>query len=417
MNITPPSIDLIKVGYISTTEGYVSGLTIEDAIEHEKSYPGETYIFVDADANIRYLKIDQVRQLTTTSLERTPFCDTGPKPCGPPSIVFSGGGGIGAKANPIVDVNGNLIAVDIVSGGWGYTSIPRVQVIDPCDNGSGAVLRPRLKRGRVVDVFVIDSGRGYLPPSQTVPQYPARVCLKEILVINPGLNYNCGVDELVVTPDNGAKLTYNCDSFGRIKSVNIVSTGCYSELPTITMRTKTGVNASFAPLFSVTRDPNIPEEIPATGVVQVFDLVGLTLQGYVDGTEYYGNVFFDAGVKYAGNRNTGVIVYETRAQSIGAAPVEARITPDTDVTDTFVPQTSEGTTEAPEVAAAEVISSTPTIVPVISAPTPPPTVAPPTPTVAPPPPPPPPPPAAPPPPPPPPPAAPPPPPPSYGGGY
>ena len=196
------------------------------------------------------------------------------------------------------------------------------------------------------------------------------------------------------------------------KSVNIVSIGCYSELPTITMKTKTGVNASFAPLFSVTRDPNIPEEIPATGVVQVFDLVGLTLQGYVDGTEYYGKVFFDAGVKYAGNKNTGVIVYETRAQSIGIAPVEARITPDTDVTDTFVPQTSEGTTEAPEVAAAEVISSTPTIVPVVSAPTPPPT-----PTVAPPPPPPPPPPAAPPPPPPPPPAAPPPPPPSYGGGY
>ena len=249
MNIVPPSTDLIKVGYISKTGGYISGLTIEDANEHEKSYPGTTYIFVDADANIRYLKIDQVRQLTTASLQRTPICDIGPKPCGPPSIVFIGGGGIGAKANPIVDINGNLVVVDIVDGGYGYTTAPKVRVIDPCDNGSGAVLRPRIENGQVVDVIVLDSGRGYLPPAQTVPQYPARICIKEILVTNPGLNYNCGVDELVVTPNNGIQLTYNCDSFGRIRSVNIVSRGCYSELPSITMRSSTGVNASFVPFL------------------------------------------------------------------------------------------------------------------------------------------------------------------------
>ena len=400
MKIVPPSIDLIKVGYISKTEGYMPGLTIAEAEEHEKSYPGTTYIFVDADANIRYLKIEQVRQLTIASLERTPICDVGPKPCGPPTIIFFGGSGIGAKANPIVDRNGNLLAVDIVDGGYGYRTPPTVQVLDPCDNGSGAVLRSRIKDGRVTDVIVVDSGRGYLTPGQTVPQYPARICIKEILVTNPGLNYNCGVDELVVTPDNGAKLTYNCDSFGRIKSVNIVSVGCYSELPTITMRSNTGVNASFVPLFSVTRDPNIPEEVPTTGVVQVFDLVGLTLQGYVDGTEYYGNVFFDAGIKYAGNKNTGVRVYETRAQSIGAAPVEARITPDTDVTDTFVTPT----TDVPTVAAATETAATPaSTTPSVAAPAPPPTPAVSSPST-PPPPPPPPPPASPS-------------PPSYGGGY
>jgi len=345
MNIVPPSIDLVKVGYISKTDGYTPGLTIAEAEEHEKSYPGTTYIFVDADANIRYLTIEQVKQLTTASLKRTPVCDTGPKPCGPPTIIFIGGGGIGAKANPIVDRNGNLLAVDIVDGGYGYRTPPTIQVIDPCDNGSGAVLRSRIKNGRVVDVIVIDSGRGYLPPGQTVPQYPARICIKEILVTNPGLNYNCGVDELVVIPDNGAKLTYNCDAFGKIRSVNIVSRGCYSELPTIMMRSNTGVNASFVPLFSVTRDPETPEEIPDTGVVQVYDLVGLTRQGYVDGTEYYGNVFFDDGIKYAGTRNTGVRVYETRAQSIGAAPVEVTTTPDTDVVDTFVPQTTTTTVD------------------------------------------------------------------------
>ena len=404
MKIVPPSIDLVKVGYISKTEGYMPGLTIAEAEEHEKSYPGTTYIFVDADANIRYLKIEQVRQLTIASLERTPICDVGPKPCGPPTIIFFGGSGIGAKANPIVDRNGNLLAVDIVDGGYGYRTPPTVQVLDPCDNGSGAVLRSRIKDGRVTDVIVVDSGRGYLTPGQTVPQYPARICIKEILVTNPGLNYNCGVDELVVTPDNGARLTYNCDSFGRIRSVNIVSRGCYSELPTITMRSTTGFNASFVPLFSVTRDPEVPEEIPTTGVVQVFDLVGLTLQGYVDGTEYYGNTFFEAGVKYAGNRNTGIIVYETRAQSIGAAPVEVTTTPDTDVTETFAdptPTTTDVTTPTvtPDVRPAPTIATP-------APPPPPPSVSSPTAPSTPPPPPPPPSPAAPPPP-----------PPSGGGGY
>jgi hypothetical protein len=395
MNIVPPSIDLVKVGYISKTDGYTPGLTIAEAEEHEKSYPGTTYIFVDADANIRYLTIEQVKQLTTASLERTPVCDTGPKPCGPPTIIFIGGGGVGAKANPIVDRNGNLLAVDIVNGGYGYRTPPTIQVIDPCDNGSGAVLRARMKNGRVDDVIVLDSGRGYLPPGQTVPQYPARICIKEILVTNPGLNYNCGVDELVVIPDNGAKLTYNCDAFGKIRSVNIVSRGCYSELPTITMRSNTGVNASFVPLFSVTRDPETPEEIPDTGVVQVYDLVGLTRQGYVDGTEYFGNVFFEGGIKYAGTRNTGVRVYETRAQSIGAAPVEVTTTPDTDVVDIV----AQPTTTTPRVDTSAAPASTPTV-----ASPPPPTPA--APAATPPPPPPPPPPVAPPPPPP---------PPSYGG--
>ena len=368
MKIIPPSRDLITVGYISKTEGYISGLTIEDANEHEKANPKTTYVFVDADANIRYLNIEQVNQLTTASLERTPNCDTGPRPCGPPRINFYGGGGIGAKANPIVDVNGNLIAVDIVDGGYGYTSPPGVQAIDDCDNGSGAVLQPRMKNGRVDDVIVIDSGRGYLPPGQTVPQYPARICIKEILVTNPGLNYNCGVDELVVTPSNGAKLTYDCDTFGRIRSVTIVTRGCYTELPNISMRSTTGVNASFVPLFEIVRDPQQPEETPAIGVVQVYDLVGLTLQGYVDGTKYYGNVFFDGGIKYAGNRNTGVRVYETRAQSIGAAPVEVTTTPDTDVTSTFVTQTSSGT----------VAPSPPPPPPAVTSPPPPPPPPPPT---------------------------------------
>ena len=107
-----------------------------------------------------------------------------------------------------------------MSGGFGYTSPPQVQVIDPCNNGSGAVLETVLGTGAltgvVVQVIVRDSGQGYLPPPQTVPQYPAVLELTGVTVTNPGFNHNCGVDILEVIPSNGTTLSYSCDPFGKI---------------------------------------------------------------------------------------------------------------------------------------------------------------------------------------------------------
>ena len=89
---------------------------------------------------VRFLTINEVNALTPKNLLRSDPCLTGDQ------LVFHRnssfwGGGVGASANPVVDVNGNLIAVDLVSGGFGYTSPPQVQVLDPCKNGSGAVLQ------------------------------------------------------------------------------------------------------------------------------------------------------------------------------------------------------------------------------------------------------------------------------------
>ena len=82
------------------------------------------------------------------------------------------------------------------------------------------------------------------------------------------------------------------------------------------MDTETGVNAQFIPVFEVIRDPLVPEVAGPGEVVQVYDLVGLQINGYLDGKPYYGNVFFDNGVKYAGVRNTGVRVYDTLQESV-----------------------------------------------------------------------------------------------------
>ena len=318
MPITPTSFDNIKVGYISETDGYIQNVSISDANVYAESNPNTEFIFIDGDDKVRYLTINEVNALTPKNLLRSDPCITGDQPCGPPSLKFFGGGGVGASANPVVDSSGNLIAVDLVSGGFGYITPPQVQVIDPCNNGSGAVLETIIEDGVVVQVIIKDSGQGYLPPAQTVPQYPAVLELTGVTVTNPGFNHNCGVDTIEVIPSNGTVLSYNCDPFGKIKSVSVDKSGRFTELPRIRMNTETGFNATFVPNFSIIRDPQ-PVEPVITDVVQVFDLVGLNINGYVDGKPYYGNVYFERGIKYAGTSDksrTDIVVYNTRLESL-----------------------------------------------------------------------------------------------------
>jgi hypothetical protein len=323
MTVQPISNTNIMVGYISETEGYVRGLLVPEANEYEKNNPGTVFIFINGDKKVEYLTIDEVNELRNNDLIRKDPCLTGPQPCGPPTLEFYGGGGIGAEANPVIDEDGNLIAVDIVNGGFGYTTPPFVQVIDPCQNGAGAILNTEILDGVVVRVIITETGSGYLPPSSSVPQYPAIIKLTDVIVSNPGINYNCGVDEIVIEPANGTQLSYNCDPFGKIKSVKILRAGNFTSSPSITMKSDTGLNARFTPVFDVVRDP-LPVEPIISDIVQVFDLVGLNINGYVGGKEYYGNVYFKNGAKFAGTTvksGTDIRVFETREASISGVDV------------------------------------------------------------------------------------------------
>ena len=346
MPITPTSFDNIKVGYISETDGYIQNLSIADANTYAESNPDTEFIFVDGDEKVRFLTISEVNALTPKNLLRSDPCIIDEQPCGPPIIKFFGGGGVGATANPVVDINGNLIAVDIVSGGFGYTSPPQVQVLDPCNIGSGAVLQTEIENGVVVKVIVRDSGQGYLPPPQTVPQYPAVIELVGVTVTNPGFNHNCGVDTIEIIPSNGSTLSYDCDPFGKIRSVSVNKGGRFTELPQIRMNTETGFNATFVPDFEIIRDPEpIDPVVTQEDLVQVFDLVGLNINGYIDGKEYYGNVYFVNGVKFAGTSDksgTNIQVYNTRLDSLQKRDTGARIVSDQ------VEETGEAIEEAPQ---------------------------------------------------------------------
>ena len=322
MTLGSISLDNIKVGYI-TDDGYVSSVSIADANAYEKLNPETVFIFIDGNKKVKYLSISEVNNLTIRDLLRSDPCEVGPQPCGPPALKFFGGGGIGAEANPVVDSSGNLIAVDLISGGFGYSTPPFVQVIDPCRNGSGAVLTTEILNGVVVRVIINETGSGYLPPKSSVPQYPAILQLSDVLVANPGINYDCGIDEIVIEPANGTQLSYICEPFGKISGVKILKAGNFTDLPTIRMKTKTGVNAAFTPVFDVVRDP-VPVEPVISDIVQVFDLVGLNVNGFIGGKEYYGNVYFENGVKFAGTSaksGTDIRVFETREASISGVNV------------------------------------------------------------------------------------------------
>lgn len=335
MGLAPPSLDNLTLGYIDETKGYVSGLSISDANAYERLNPNTTFIFRDGDGKVRYLSIEEVNALSTADLLRSDSCNTAPKPCGPPIVNIFGGGGIGAQGNAIVDSNGEIMAVDIVNGGYGYTSPPFAQVIDPCNIGSGAVLETEMvidsngnSTGRVRRILVIDSGRGYLQPPASSPQYPVLLQLKEVRVKNPGINYNCGVDKIDVCGvennrqinlKNGTQLSYQCDPYGKIRSVDVINGGTYTQRPFICLESETGLNASFTPVFEVIRDPLfVEQEQDLRRVVQVYDLVGLSIQGYVDGRPYYGRVYFENDQKFAGVPGTGtpIPVYNTKVESI-----------------------------------------------------------------------------------------------------
>ena len=349
MPVTQTSFDNIKVGYISETDGYIQNVSIADANAYAELNPDTEFIFIDGDEKVRFLTINEVNALTPKNLLRSDPCLTGDQPCGPPELKFFGGGGVGAIGNPVVDNSGNLIAVDLVSGGFGYTSPPQVQVIDPCNNGSGAVLQTIIGdqilsgeisanefgnltgnlgtsnltgdiTGVVVYVIVKDSGQGYLPPPQTVPQYPAVLELTGVTVTNPGFNYG-DTDSIEIIPSNGSALSYDLDPFGKIKSVSVNKGGRFTELPRIKMNTETGLNAAFVPNFNIIRDPQpIDPVITQEDLVQVFDLVGLNINGYIDGKPYYGNVYYVNGIRYAGTSaqtsGTNIIVYDTRLSSL-----------------------------------------------------------------------------------------------------
>jgi hypothetical protein len=93
------------------------------------------------------------------------------------------------------------------------------------------------------------------------PQYPVLLCIEEIVVLDGGFGYRPG-DQLIITPNNGTVAEPVINERGQIEKINIITGGCgYEDFPEIVTDSPTGFNATFTPIFKVTRvDPTLPLE-------------------------------------------------------------------------------------------------------------------------------------------------------------
>ena len=138
----------IRVGYIHPDRGYVTGVTICEANTHAKLNPGSQFIIKTRD-NVRFMNINDVNNLTAnTAYNTTGLPQNGHQTCegitfdNPPSapkVEFAGGGGVGAKGNPVVGDDGAVLAVHLVEGGFVYQYPRLVDIQESIGIGGGVV--------------------------------------------------------------------------------------------------------------------------------------------------------------------------------------------------------------------------------------------------------------------------------------
>ena len=192
--------DAVRVGYIDNKRGYISGLSVYQANKYAERNPGTQFVLTNRD-KVRYLNINEVNELTNNDVrpssnpeglvdkenegefdpcntvkgfktakegsgsDRYPGGTDGEEPIitppvkgGTPSptsevnykrykseldtcrtrIELQGGGGVGALASPVVGLDGSILHVRVIHGGFGYKFPPQVRIIDDCRRGSGA---------------------------------------------------------------------------------------------------------------------------------------------------------------------------------------------------------------------------------------------------------------------------------------
>lgn len=144
---------------------------IDSIINQAKGLAANAASLVDIDS----LASIDFGSLISDATNAANSCNIGPVFCGPPKISFWGSGGGGATGNVIVSAAGDILGVDLVARGLGYTKAPFVDISDNCGKGGGVRARAIMEPDggidpttgeptqRVVQVVVDDPGSGFIP--------------------------------------------------------------------------------------------------------------------------------------------------------------------------------------------------------------------------------------------------------------
>ena len=204
------------------------------------------------------------------------------------------------------------------------TGILRSWALNPV--GVSAILMPPpcprtiTGTGIVVDPVVTTTGNGYKPPRG--PGYPVILKLTSIFITDKGINYDCTKDKFHISIPGADHLfsLCECGPFGTIEKICISSppTLAPPEYPDIWIESDTGVNFAGVPVFEIVRDPVL---VDPDKLIQVTDLAGIKQTGYYEGRAYYGAIYYENGIKYAGyyeSPGEPVQIYDTMQESIDA---------------------------------------------------------------------------------------------------
>tara|TARA_R100001510_G_C7656402_1_gene216383 strand:+ start:1598 stop:6958 length:5361 start_codon:yes stop_codon:yes gene_type:complete len=212
----------IKVGYISTDRGFVDGIGLYEANQEAKLNPGTQFIFRNRD-KVQYLNINEVNNLvpddmlpnkmsandncsgivglnlegdTTKSIDdafnlKTPIVGGTTKEGASDArdktaVDFYGGGGVGVQAAPIIGIDGSVLAVQVIHGGYGYQYPPIVDISDDTGQGSGASAKAFIKtRSSDEDVLIEE-----FDAEEDYEEYDLERCAPEIEKIGYGQRWS-----------------------------------------------------------------------------------------------------------------------------------------------------------------------------------------------------------------------------------
>ena len=202
-------------------------------------------------------------------------------------------------------------------------------------------------KGRIIDPLVDDPGCGYKeptppklpgtpedpPPGIGQTTYNVQLVPTEVVVLDPGINYNKGSGITTETPPGDPVIEKDeiyVENFpdewdfdwdpgggGGIERVKILKHPEFPPpfTPVLRVRTSSGVNFRGIIAWDIIRDPIVePDKL-----IQVTDLVGLKQTGYIQGRAYYGSIYYKDGIPYAGiteTAGTPIQVYATLQESI-----------------------------------------------------------------------------------------------------
>jgi hypothetical protein len=195
--------------------------------------------------------------------------------CGPPEVLIFGGGGAGAIARAVVNSFGQIVGVNMIDVGLGYSAKPYVQFIDNCDNGYGATGEAIVQDGQITNIVVDNPGSGYIPTSDVTPDSQGEDVvgsIEDIQIVNTGIGYTN--EDLIGSDDNSVILKPQLDRDGRIIGADIVSSSVgLTKIPDLSINSPTGVGAIIRPVIRYVRRSELNIDVPSEKVIRVIDCV------------------------------------------------------------------------------------------------------------------------------------------------